>query len=222
MELSDLGTKIMEPHTSVAVDYSPVSQRMVITLAGGIGQVGMPMDVLARTLGGLPSKRIFLRDLQRMYYLFGVVGIGNDLEQIAAWIRQQVDEQKISHLTTFGNCMGAHAAIVLGVLAEADVIHAFYPKTTIKLHHRLAFRDFPKQHLPKDMLLRTNFQDVGNWKYLDLKSFLRKHADFKGKIIVYADPEKRLTMVHANRLRDFPQVSIRMDMPSKADILGQV
>lgn len=219
MEVSEFVKNILDPETASAVDLTPRSSSMVVALAGGLGRVGMPMEVFADTLTSLDSKRVFLRDPQRMYYLFGLPEIGSNLAEIAGWLKEILASQSITHLTMFGNCMGAHAAIILGVMVDADVIHAFYPKTTIKWHHRLAMRDIPKAHIPRDMILRTNFERLENWKYLDLKVFLRKNPQFAGKIHVYADPEKRLTMLHAARLQEFSQVIVHTDNPNKTETL---
>lgn len=214
-----LKQKIINPDTSYVVDLSSQSSSLVIGLGGGLGRVGMPMEDFAEVLLSINSKRVFMRDLLQMYYLFGVPGIGDNIEQIAGWFRNLIKQEKITHVTTFGNCMGGHIAILLGVLLDADVVHAFYPKSTIKWHHRLYYRDFPPGYLPKNMVFRTNFARFGNWKYLDLKEILRKHSEFKGVINIYAKMSKPLTMLHANRLAEFPQVRVHTQESNKAEIL---
>lgn len=75
--------------------------------------------------------QLFLRDLERRWYLSGLVGLGRGAAGAAAGVARLLDERGLEPRRTVyvGDSMGGFGALLLGALGAADVVLAFVPQT---------------------------------------------------------------------------------------------
>ena len=75
----------------------------------------------------LKLNRILIRDCASSWYHRGVPGLGTHIDAVAATLRGMICAIRPSRVMTIGQSMGGYAAILFGMLAEADRIIAFGP-----------------------------------------------------------------------------------------------
>jgi hypothetical protein len=74
---------------------------------------------------GKSLNRILVRDVTNGWYHRGVKGLGGDIDEVTASLRQLIEKIEPSRVITIGQSMGAYAAIMFGQLLGADKILAF-------------------------------------------------------------------------------------------------
>ena len=90
-------------------------------------------------------RRILVRDLDQVWYLRGIRGLGGSLPEAAAGLRAEIGAR--SRVVLTGNSAGGFAAIAVGARIGADEVHAFSPQTAIDRRHRVRWLDgrWPRQ-----------------------------------------------------------------------------
>jgi pimeloyl-ACP methyl ester carboxylesterase len=71
--------------------------------------------------------RVLIRDPLNAWYHRGVPGLGSHVDEVAASLRSLVDAIRPESVTTIGQSMGGYAAILFGLLLQADRMVAFGP-----------------------------------------------------------------------------------------------
>lgn len=69
--------------------------------------------------------RILVRDISNSWYHRGVPELGNNIDEVAAGLKQLIAQISPSQVITIGQSMGAYAAILFGQLLGADRVIAF-------------------------------------------------------------------------------------------------
>jgi hypothetical protein len=166
------------------------SQTLLVVFGGLNRQVGgVPPFEFMRLTGGVPVKRLFVRDPRQAWYHRGLPGIGDDLDAVVTHLAAR-PYGGYGRLVAVGNSAGGYAALLLGSLLEADCVLAFAPQTTIDLAelHRLGDRrwDDNLEPLAARGLLDPRFVDLRGLAYRDAR--------------VYFDAADALDRGHAERL----------------------
>jgi len=91
-----------------------------------------PFEFLSLT-GGIPVKRVFVRDLRQAWYHHGLPGQGDGLLDVARVLRELIDGHDVRRVVMAGNSAGGYAALVFGCLLGADAVLAFAPQTVLDL-----------------------------------------------------------------------------------------
>lgn len=83
-----------------------------------------------RFLGRHPLRvhTLFLRDASMSWYLAGVDGLGDSVQEVADFIAHEREQLGAARLFTLGSSMGGYAALLFGHLLNADVALAFGPQ----------------------------------------------------------------------------------------------
>ena len=102
------------------------------------------------------SKHIFIRDVSRRFYSFGINNNLDNFDKIAEILKTELEGYKI---ITIGSSAGGTAAIMLGNLLNAEYILAFSP----------IIRSY-KEDYPKDKIE----EDLKNKKIFDITSTVEK------------------------------------------------
>ncbi len=76
-------------------------------------------------LGGKPVNRILLRDRRNLWYMQGVEGLGANVAEVAKKLQLLVAAMQPSALWCVGESMGGYAAVLYGLLLQAERIVAF-------------------------------------------------------------------------------------------------
>ncbi|HYJ60051.1 MAG TPA: hypothetical protein VE032_01135 [Actinomycetota bacterium] len=111
----------------------------LVAFAGIRGGLGIAPFEFFRVTEGLGVRRILVRDLDQVWYLRGIRGLGASLPEAAARLRAEIGEGARVVLT--GNSAGGFAAIAFGAIIGADEVHAFSPQTAIDRRHRVRWLD---------------------------------------------------------------------------------
>jgi hypothetical protein len=191
----------------LVADFAPDSRRLVVTfggLAGGMAGVGPPggrfrqgpMFEFARTLATVPVKTVFVRDHASAWYHRGVVGVGADVDAVAEHLREITADA--DEVVMIGNSAGGYAALLFGALTGAEV-HAFSPQTFIDPTLRQLHGD---THW--SLFLDALGDDLDS-RYADLLPLL---GEGDGPFHVYYPAAERIDALHAERLRELPQVRL--------------
>jgi len=75
----------------------------------------------------IPAKRLFLGDPRQCWYHRGIPGIGDSIDSIVRHIRNICAQENIKRVVTVGSSGGGYAAILIGILINADEVVAFSP-----------------------------------------------------------------------------------------------
>jgi tetratricopeptide (TPR) repeat protein len=190
----------------IHIDCHYNSDILLITF-GGISQgMGIPPYEFSRITSEFKIKKIFLRDCLQSWYQKGIKNVGNNIEQIVAYLKDFLQKQQIRRVVITGNSAGGYAAILFGHLLEADVAIAFSPQTFLDRDNRSIFGDDRWQ--PQiDNLYKSINNEISS-KYLDLLN-LWNNKPIKTKFYIYFGREHLLDAIHAARLQGCQNVTLQ-------------
>ncbi len=183
---------IDDPNLSSIIELPYKDGPLLIAFGGVAGRRGPPPFELINITKNLKANKIYLRDLQQVWYQSGVSGISTNIDETALFLRNIIDENGIKKVAVFGNSMGGYAAIIIGVLIKASCIHAFSPQTFINNPRYIRNRE-------KLAYVYDKFSD----KYFDLEPTIKSHHN-NSDIHIYYDINERIDRTHAIHLPDYP------------------
>ncbi len=185
----------------IAVDLSFNSPNMLIACGGIYGAMGIPPFEFFQATKFLPINKIYLRDPFQCWYHYGLPGIADDLSGIAQYLNSILDSHGINKCVLIGNSMGGFAAILFGILLNAQVVHAFSPQTFIDQFSRWRFSDrrWQKQ-INKIYLLKSK-------KILNLKKKLAK-KNYDGIFNIYYSLADPLDVIHAKQVEKCKNIQL--------------
>jgi hypothetical protein len=199
MPNAEVPASLLPSEPGVLLDLEAPSAGLVVAfggLWGGLGEV--PVFEFRRTLSSIGSKCAYLRDHYRAWYHRGVVGIGPDVDTVAAWLQRLSSGHR--PVVTIGNSAGGYAALLFAALIGCEA-HAFSPQTFIdpQLRHRDGDTRWEEQ---LHALERSGRLDL---RYADLAPVLSKSD---GVFHTYYGALDELDAHHAERLRGLDQVTV--------------
>jgi hypothetical protein len=146
----------------------------------------------------LPVRRLFLGDPWLCWYYRGIPGFGDSIDGIACHIKALCAQEQIKRVATVGLSGGGYAAILFGILINADEVIAFNPLTKLK--------DRSDTFYP-GRLMELHNEFGKDHRYLDLHE-LKQEVKPKTRIsIFYAANNKRGTR-HAKYLGGLENVRL--------------
>jgi len=183
--------------TAVLTEDGPVGSRAVVAFFAGLA--ARPYFEFARTGSKLRAHRVYLRDLAGDWYQNGLPGAGRSADELAAFLREHCVRVGATRLVTAGNSAGGFAAVLFGVLAGADEVHAFAPK--IRIVGPSDFRDQTRlAHL--DEILRDRPA------YRDLPALVREGRGGRTAIHVHYPSGDAMDASQAELLDGLPNVTL--------------
>ena len=121
---------LVDPRLGVGHELASPSRTMLIAFAAMSHNRPPPFHFFEFTTG-LPVKRLFVRDPERVWFQHGVPGFGSTIDEVAASLKALVDEQEVERLVVIGSSAGGYAALAFGALLEADLVLSFSPQTIL-------------------------------------------------------------------------------------------
>ena len=79
-----------------------------------------------------PINALYLRDSANLWYQHGVAGLGRDVHETAARLRDLIAAVRPTSVTMVGQSMGAYAAVLFGALLGVDRVLAFGPLSYLR------------------------------------------------------------------------------------------
>jgi hypothetical protein len=123
---------LVDMRVGVGRDFAEDSETMFLVFSTmSDGSVPPPFEFLAAS-SRLHVRRLFLRDVQNVWYQHGIAGLGNSVDVAAASLRAIAGEHGTKRLTAIGYSAGAYAALQFGTLLGADRVLALEPQTCIR------------------------------------------------------------------------------------------
>lgn len=194
--------KIKNPTSPIAIDISSNSPILLVAFGGIIGALGMPPFEFFNITRNIETKKIYIRDLNQVWYHQGLKDVAADINGIAILLKDMIAKMKPERVVMVGNSMGGYASILFGSLLNVNAVHAFAPQTFIDRRNRLLSRDFRW----KQQIRKTN--RIGNKDFFDLKRLLITNNALD--INIYYSTFHRLDRIHAERLKNMKGVKLHI------------
>ncbi len=203
-EKTDFLSELKNNKGAIFIDTSSDSSTIIIAFGGMKGNLGIPAFEFFKILSPLDAKKMFIRDLDQNLYFGGLPGITDGIDGIVEHLKGKFEEFGVKRVVIIGNSAGANAAILFGILLNADRVVAFSPKTFITPMKRLIFWD----HQWWENHIRVYFTKGVNSEYWDLKKLLSKF-DVKTEFLLHYSRNNRIDSMHCKRMASFPNVKIK-------------
>ena len=161
----------------------------------------VPGFSLRGTLAGLAVKKLYLRDLNKAWFLRGLRGVTGNVEDTAKFLRGEAAAADARRMIFTGYSLGGFAALLYGAMAGADEVHAISPQTFISFLRRLRSGDrrWQRYVLPLYFSRTRRFHDLRPWIARCPKAT---------QLHIYFARDSRLDALHAGHVRDLPQVTL--------------
>lgn len=78
---------------SVLADFSATSDTLLIVFGGMAGRLSIPIFEFFNLTSPIQTKKLFLRDIQQVWYQHGLPDLADDFNGIAEYVRLQIKEQ---------------------------------------------------------------------------------------------------------------------------------
>ena len=121
---------LVDPRLGVGHELTSPSRTMLLAIAAASHNRPPPFHFFEFT-SGLPVKRLFVRDPDRVWCQHGVPGFGDTIDAVAGSLKMLLDEQDVERLVVIGSSAGGYAALAFGALLEADLVLSFAPQTIL-------------------------------------------------------------------------------------------
>lgn len=122
-------------------------------------------------VSGQPLNKILVRDSGNAWYHRQIAGLGNHVDETAQALRELVHRIAPSTITTLGQSMGAYAAVMYGLLLDAQQIVAFGPLSFLDVEQARLYHEL--RWLP---VMESLAQDPPLSGYYDLAALCRARA----------------------------------------------
>lgn len=120
---------------------------------------------------GQPLNKILVRDSGNAWYHRRIAGLGSHVDETAQALRELVRRIAPSHVSTVGQSMGAYAAVMYGLLLDAQQIVAFGPLSFLDVQQARLYHEL--RWLP---VMESLAQDPPLSGYYDLAALCRARA----------------------------------------------
>jgi hypothetical protein len=187
--MTDFERNIKDPSLSVVSDLSFQNRPLLMAFGGIYGALGIPPFEFYGLTKNLKVNKIYLRDLSQTWYHSGLPGISNSIDETTSFLKRTIHASEVKNVVVMGNSMGGYAAILFGILIQADIIHAFSPPTSIADEKYI-------RHKKKALRVKKNFPN----KYFDLKNLIKSN-NYYGSIHIYYDAKDKIDSKHAMHLK---------------------
>ena len=172
---------------------------LVIAFGGNALSLGISVFEFQKSLiNNFDCSFIFVKDIKRAWYQFGVDGVGSNPEEVAVELKKLIKEIKPSKIVTMGTSAGGYAAILFGALIGVDLVIAFGAQTFLPLG------DLRKLDGRFVRFLKT-YPKFKTSKYADLKNI---DLSLAKKIIIVYGKNGGKDKIHAERIKNFSNVGV--------------
>jgi hypothetical protein len=187
---------IEDPNVPLSLDMDADSRTLLIAFGGMRGQLGMPPFEFFKATGGIPVKRLFVRDLRQAWYHRGIPGHGSTIEAVGESLGELVASHGVDRLVAVGNSAGGYAALLFGTLLGADTVLCFAPQTVLELDVLADMGDHRW-----DEQLRELVADGGlDTRWTDLRRALPGIRRSDTRYELYFDDSFTIDRLHAERV----------------------
>jgi hypothetical protein len=188
----------------VGRDFAKDATTMLVIFSGAWAESGPPPFEFTALTSQMPVKRLFVRDVQGVWYHKGVPGFGGTVDEVRESLRLVLGDHEIERLVVMGNSRGGYAALLFGTLLQADLVLAFAPQTVIDREWLSTIGDDRWDH-SLDLLERHGGPDR---RYVDLAEALPRDGRGKTEYRIHYNAASPADESHALRLRGLPNLEL--------------
>ena len=182
-------------------DYAAASDVLLVVFSGlKKNPRAMPGFSFKKITDDLPAKKLFLRDLDRAWFLKGLRGVTRNVEETVAFLRAEMAATGARRTVLTGYSLGGFAALLYGALLGADEVQAISPQTFITFWRRLRCGD----HRWRRYIWRLHFSNPR--RFHDLKPILQQASGTQ--FHVHYARDSRCDPSHAEHLRGLNGVTL--------------
>ncbi len=186
-----------EPTLALSADMESESRTLLITFGGMKSMAGIASFEFVALTGGIPVKRLFVRDPRQSWYHRGMPKHGSSLASVADTLREFVADHDVDRLVTVGNSAGGYGALVFGTLLGAGTVLAIAPQTVLDADWLAAVGD----HRWDDLLAPLVRGNVLEPRWTDLRTALPSARCADTRYKVFFDETLPGDRAHAENLR---------------------
>ncbi|WP_179351492.1 hypothetical protein [Winogradskyella vidalii] len=189
----------LETNESIIIERHSNSEVIIVAFGGIQNNIGMPIFEFFNIMKDKPYTKVFVKDNQQSWYHKGIEG-SDDINTTVILLKKILTSlDYLNKKVVFvGNSAGGYAAIVFGVLLEADKVLAFAPQTFLGKWKRFVNRE-------KRWKNESNYMLKGNTNpnyFLDLASFFKNNSLEVVDIEVYYAMDSVSDMKHYKNIKD--------------------
>lgn len=173
----------------------------LVCFGGLLNHMGMPHFEFFTLLHDVPCGKVFIRDLDQVFYQRGVRGLGATIPEVADGLRALLAGR--NPVIFVGNSAGAYGALLFGSLVAPDDVVAFAPETFVSRLLRRWYRDTRWTKEVDAMYRVPGLQR----QYLDLKKVLR-HDNGRTRYQIHYAKWNKLDSQHALRMASVRRVTL--------------
>jgi hypothetical protein len=196
--------ELENPSTPLSLDLDRDSSTLLIAFGGMRGQLGMPVFEFFKATGGIPVKRLFVRDLRQAWYHRGIPGHGSTIEAVAESLGELIERHGVERLVVAGNSAGGYAAMLFGTLLGADTVLGFAPQTVIELDVLAGMDD----HRWDEQLVALTAQGALDPRWTDLRHALPGARQDGTRYELYYDDSYEPDRLQAERMAELDGVQL--------------
>ena len=186
---------------------------LLIVFTGKQPNMDSPGFNLGKGTIGWPVSKIYVRDLNNLWYHGEHPGIGGGVDDLAKHLSTLVDRANAREVVTVGGSMGGYAAILFGCLLGAQKVVAFGPQVFIDKWNRLRYWDYRSIQLKREAFA----SHYANPEYYDVRSVLLRTKN-RPCVHLHIGAGNRIDRGHARHLWGIPEVSITYHPTSRHDV----
>ena len=144
---------------------------------------------------------LFLRDRHRAYYHFGVKGVGDNVDEVAAFLNRIIEERQYKLVVTLGHSMGGYASLLFASKIHSDICIGISPRTFLDPENRATYAD---DRFKEEIGRLYKSQGHASSQFYDLQRYFRSSDDRPGGksctyLLFFGDGD-RLDKIHATRM----------------------
>lgn len=181
------------------IDFSAQSDTLLCTFCGMWLSDAKPGFTFVKTSQNLPVKRVFFTDIDQIWYMNGIRGIGDQISDVVDFIKQVIRAEKIERVIFVGDSAGGYAAILYGILADADCILAFSPQTNLSQSKYTSFKDRIK-------ILHRDYTNMS--QYFNLQDIIGSAHDPNNHISIHYSKYHLRDFINARELYGHQSVDL--------------
>ena len=176
---------------------------LLIALSGHFNNIaGQDRFAFADFAKKVPASKILTKDLFFSWYHKGIEGISTNIIDTAEFFVDQIEDMGAEKVALVGGSSSGYAALLFGLLVDADFVYAFCPQTFLDERNRLKAGDarWEKAIEAGEEYFQNDF--------LDLKNVFDMFPDTKTKFRVYFATFDELDRIHAEHIDGCPGVKL--------------
>jgi hypothetical protein len=109
----------------------PGSDTLALVFSGVNRRLGLSFDIIQRILRPTGVSTLYLRDLERTWYLSGIVGLGTTFGDAVRGLQSTIARLGVTRVLAIGNCLGCAGALRYGLAIGVEGILGFSPRLRI-------------------------------------------------------------------------------------------